>query len=30
MYRGEEGDEREADGLDGVHVDGPLGLDDCC
>ena len=29
MYRGEEGDERQADGLNGMHVDGPRELDGC-
>jgi len=29
VYRGEEGDERQADRFDGMHVDGPPESDDC-
>jgi hypothetical protein len=30
VYRSEEGDEGQADGLDGRHFDGPCELDGCC
>ena len=29
MYRGEEGDEHQADGLNGTHADGTRELDGC-